>query len=68
MNEQSDPLMLKLRTTLFEIKRKSHGKVKGRPTQGPLLGVTLMTKKYKSRRRLEPTLDSQNNQSMREND
>ena len=65
MNEQPDPLMVKLRTTLFEIKRKSHGKVKGRPTQGPLMGVTLMTKRYKSKRRLDPTHNSQNNQGTR---
>ena len=68
MNEHSDPLMHKLRTTLFEIKRKSYGKVKGRPPQGPLLGVTLMTKRYKSRRRLDPTNNSQNNQCSHEND
>ena len=54
MNEQEDPLMQKLRTTLFEIRRKGFGKRKSKPSQGPLLGVTLMTKKYKSKRRLDP--------------
>lgn len=52
MNEQSDPLMLKLRTTLFEIRRKGVVKGKSGTTQGPVLGITLMTKRYKSKRRL----------------
>lgn len=48
-----DPLALKLRSTLFEIKRKGLCKTKQACTQGPLLGVTFMTKRYKSIRRLE---------------
>lgn len=52
MDSQTDPLMNKLRTTLFEIKKKGFGKIKAAPVQGSLLGVTLMTNRYKSKRRL----------------
>ena len=52
MEPQPDPLMLKLRTTLFEIRKKGYGKIKTAPAQGPLLGVTIMTNRYKSKRRL----------------
>jgi hypothetical protein len=60
MKEQDDPLTLKIRNTLFEIKRNSLGKVKGRPTKGPLLGVTLMAKNYKSKRKFDHNNTSHN--------
>ena len=53
MNDQPDPLTLKLRNTLFEIRKKGFGKVRQGCTQGPLLGITLMTKRYKSKRKLD---------------
>jgi hypothetical protein len=52
MENQPDPLTLKLRTTLFEIRKKGYGKIRTATSQGPLLGVTIMTNRYKSKRRL----------------
>jgi hypothetical protein len=64
--EHPDPLSLKIRATLFEIRRKGvAGPFKQGYTQGPLLGITLMTKKYKSKRQLESHTTQR---SHREND
>lgn len=48
-----DPLTFKLRATLFELRRKGLCGIKRNYAQGPLLGVTLMTKRYKSKRQFE---------------
>lgn len=53
MDSQPDPLMLKLRTTLFEIRKKGHGKIRTATAQRSLLGVTVMTNRYKGKRKLE---------------
>lgn len=50
MSSQADPLALKLRTTLFEIRKKGFGTLRQGCTHGPILGVTFTNRLYKTRR------------------